>query len=87
MIIEFKVHTMAMTKTNARTTVDGEDLQAQVDCLEVELTTVKARHGTMTLRFIGSEIEEAKAIYKQDASISVDFKAPAAKKPPALPND
>lgn len=73
MIVEFKVHTVAMTKTNAKTNVDGEELQAQVDCLEVELVTVKQRHGTIPLRFVGSEIEEAKALFVVDRIIPVEF--------------
>jgi hypothetical protein len=82
MKVDFKVHSVARAAANVRTEVDGEPITAQVPCLEVELTTVAERSGTLTLRFVGSSMEEAKEMFKQDAVISASFGAPSAASAP-----
>lgn len=73
MKVDFEVHTAVMEKTNAATMVDGEEMQAQVDCLSVEMRTMKVRHGSLTLRFVGTEMEQAKSLFKPGSVITADF--------------
>lgn len=51
---------------------EGEQpTMATVPCYEVELTTVKERHGTLTLRFAGDELVPAQEALKQDTKVTV----------------
>lgn len=77
MNVDFRVHSVAKGFANVRTEVDGEMLTASVPSLEVELVTVSERSGTLTLRFVGSAIEAAADLYKQDAEINGTFGAKA----------
>lgn len=82
MKVDFKVHGVSSGFANARTDVDGETITASIPCTEVELTTVAERSGSLTLRFVGSAMEQAKQLFKPDALVSADFtsSAPAEKK-------
>lgn len=73
MKVKMRVHGVSNGNANAQTEVDGEMLQASVPCLEVELVTVSQRHGSLMLRFTGSQIEEARELYKTDRSIVATF--------------
>ncbi len=73
MKVEFKVHGVAQGTANIRTEIEGEMLTASVPCLEVELVTVAERSGSLTLRFVGAAIEEAKEIYVKDAVLTGTF--------------
>jgi hypothetical protein len=73
MKVNFKVHGVSKGFANARTEIDGETITASVPCLEVELTTVAERSGSLTLRFVGSSMEQAAELFKQDALLSADF--------------
>jgi hypothetical protein len=73
MKVAFRVHGVAEGRANVATEVDGETLQATVPCLEVELVTESVRHGNQTLRFTGSQMEEAKELFQKDAKIIGDF--------------
>jgi hypothetical protein len=67
MKVEFKVHGIAKGTANVKTEVDGEALTASVPCVEVELVTVSERSGSLTLRFVGSAMEEAVAKFTPDS--------------------
>lgn len=67
MKIEFKVHGTSKQQVNAATQIDGETIMAQVPCFEVELVTVAERSGSLTLRFVGSAIEEAQSKFAPDS--------------------
>ena len=73
MKVDFLVHTVSNQSANVPTEVDGEAMNASVPCLEVELVTKLERHGTLTLRFVGGGIAEAKELFKPDAYITADF--------------
>jgi hypothetical protein len=90
MDVDFVVHSVAKAQANVRTEVDGEPMTAQVPCLEVELTTVQERSGTLTLRLVGSAMAAAEGLFKPDAQISASFaakngKAEAEPVPPPAP--
>lgn len=73
MNVEFRVHGVSNGNANVRTEVDGEPITATVSCLEVELVTIAERSGSLTLRFVGSAMEEAKALFVQDAKLTATF--------------
>jgi hypothetical protein len=73
MKVEFKVHGVSQGSAHATAQVDGETVQSTTPCLEVELVSAKDRDGNLTLRFVGSKIEEAKAMFKPDAVIEAEF--------------
>lgn len=75
MNVEFKVHGVANGNANVRTEVDGEPITATVPCLEVELVTVAERSGSLTLRFVGSAIEDARKLFAKDAQLTATFAA------------
>lgn len=77
MKVDFKVHGVAAGYANVRTEVDGEALTASVPCLEVELVTMSERSGSLTLRFVGSAMEEAKEMFSADKVLSATFEAQA----------
>ncbi len=67
MKVEFKVHGVAKGMANVRTEVDGETLTAAIPCVEVELVTIAERSGSLTLRFVGSAMEEAVEKFTPDS--------------------
>lgn len=73
MKVGFRVHTVAESRANARTEVEGEMLTASIPCLEVELVTIQERSGTLTLRFVGSAMEDARKMFTADKVIYADF--------------
>lgn len=73
MKVNFKVHGVSDGFANVRTEVDGETLTASVPALEVELVTEAERSGSLTLRFVGSAINDARELFTKDAKISADF--------------
>lgn len=73
MKVAFRVHGVSEQRVNVQTEVDGETLQASVPCLEVELVTASERSGNLTLRFTGSQKEEAQELFQKDAVIVADF--------------
>ena len=75
MKVEFKVHGVSKGQANVRTEVDGEPITASVPCLEVEMTTVAERSGSLTLRFVGSAMEEARELFQPDAVLTANFEA------------
>lgn len=87
MNVEFRVHTVAEARANARTEVDGETLTASIPCLEVELTTVQERSGTLTLRFVGSAMEDARKLFAADKIFHADFREGAAPKAAPVPEE
>lgn len=84
MIVEFRVHTVAEARANVRTEVEGEMLTASIPCVEVELTTVQERSGTLTLRFV-TAMDEARQFFTADKIVHADFREGAA--PKAAPEE
>jgi hypothetical protein len=62
-----------MTTSSTRATVDGEEMTVSVDVLETQLVAKDTSLGSITLRFKGAEIDGAKAIFVNDAPITVTF--------------
>lgn len=54
-------------------TLDGEATQVQVPVLEVELVSLPALHGTLTLRFRSSAAGDAEALFVEGTEIPVTF--------------
>lgn len=77
MKVDFKVHGVAEGRANVPTDVDGETVIATVPCLEVELVTTSERNGNLTLRFVGSSIDAARALFTRDAAIAATFEVKA----------
>lgn len=75
MKVEFRVHTVAISSANVKAEIEGETITASAPALEVELVTLSERSGTLTLRFIGDAMNDAKELFKQDAYITADFAA------------
>ena len=80
MKVDFRVHGVASSFANVKTEVDGEQLNASVPSLEVELVTVSERNGNLTLRFVGGGIEDAKKLFQPNAVVSAEFSAAAYEK-------
>jgi len=73
MKVDFRVHGIGNGNANVRTEVEGESITATVPCLEVELVTTSERSGNLTLRFVGSSIEEARKLFARDAVLTATF--------------
>lgn len=75
MRVEHRVHGVSSGRANVPTEVDGEQLTASVECLEVELVSKGDRHGNQTLRFTGSAMQEAKELFTPDRVIYTTYEA------------
>ena len=62
-----------MTPSAARATINGEEMVATVDALEVELVSKNLTHGGIKLRFIGQDVAAAKELFANDSEIEVSF--------------
>lgn len=67
--IKLTVHGVSMVPVNMPVTVNGSEILAAVNCLEVELVSDAAINGSWTLRFYGDDIPDAQALYAKDAQI------------------
>lgn len=76
----FQVHNPHFAPNAQRVTVRGKEVMATVDALEVELRAMDTSHGSIKLRFVGNDVEPAKALFVNDAMIEVSF-APAPANP------
>lgn len=54
------VHSAGPASFSTPTKVEGDDVMSSVPCWEVEMTTDVARHGTLTMRYIGADLQWAK---------------------------
>ena len=61
MDIKLNVHSATPQKVGAIVQLAGADVRADVDSLEVQLTSIDSLHGSITLRFIGADVDEATA--------------------------
>jgi hypothetical protein len=75
MITKFKVHGVSRIQATRTVKMDGQDVQAQVPCLEVELMTEDAASGSLTLRFFGDKIEAATEMFQPDAELNAEWNA------------
>jgi hypothetical protein len=78
MQIMFNVHRKSAHMTPRTVTINGEDAQADVSVLEVELTPVAgAYHGTLTLRLFSKAEREAWDGVSDGDTVPVTFTLPA----------
>jgi len=66
MEIKFTVHSVEPSSDIVEAEVNGQTLRATIDALEVEMTS--DHYGSLKLRFIGAEIQEAKALFEVDST-------------------
>lgn len=71
--IDAVVHSVRKGKVSVDAVIDDVPTRADVDGLEVELTTVLSRHGSLTLKFTGKDLADAEKLFVQDAAIPVTF--------------
>jgi hypothetical protein len=83
----YTVHNPHMTPNATQAVIKGVLMTATVDTYEVELVAEDLSNGGIKLRFIGGDIEAAKALFVADAKIKAEFsaagEAPAAEAPAA----
>lgn len=71
MELVYNVHSANDTTVGVDATVNGEDMQVSVACFEVELTSSNRLMGTITWRFIGADIADAKKKYIPGLAIQI----------------
>lgn len=78
MRIGFLVHNVSRTEEIRQVKIpDTEELvAAKVPCVEVELTTEDASHGSLTLRFMGEKAAEAEKAFVVDEVVYWDIPVP-----------
>ena len=72
MKLQYKVHNVSTSSVSTTGTVDGQDQWVHVEGLEVELTSADGRHGSLTLKFIGKDVAEAREKFKNDADVTLE---------------
>lgn len=70
---EYIVQNPHETDIGTRANVNGKDMTVTAKGFECELTSGDMMQGAIKLRFVADEVEAAKALFKQDAKISVTF--------------
>ena len=75
MQVKYLVQNPHMTQMSIRADHNGVPLAASVEGLEVSLRAMDSQNGGMTLRFIGSDAEAAKEMFKNDAIVTATFAA------------
>lgn len=73
MDVQYTVHSVNQGPTRVPATVEGMETTAVVDCVEVELSPVISRHGSLTLRFIGDERSGAAELFTPDKSVTLSI--------------
>ena len=73
----YTVHNPHVSPTATKAVVKGKELLATVDMLEVELVADDLANGGIKLRFMGDDVEAAKALFINDAKIVASFAAEA----------
>ena len=73
MKLDYVVHNVSEAPKAVTATVNGEDISATITALVVELTSADGKHGSLTLRFVGSEVEEAKETFIVDKTVTVSI--------------
>lgn len=65
----YRVSSVHSTKFKAMVRYEARDISAEVLCLEVVFVASDQRHGSLTLRFIGDEINDAVMAYQVDRPV------------------
>ncbi len=65
MDINFTVHSAIVTGQSVMANVNGQNIPATIECLEVEL--LSDLHGSLRLRFSGIEKDEATKLFVVDS--------------------
>ena len=71
----YTVHNPHVSPTATRATVNGREMLATVDMLEVELVADDRANGGIKLRFLADDVEAAKALFVNDAKVVATFAA------------
>jgi len=71
--VKFRVQNPHMTPAAARATVEGKEMTVSVEALEIELVAEDSRHGGLKLRFVGDQVEGAKALFANDGVVTATF--------------
>jgi|GEM_PF-4714343 len=66
----YTVASVNPTKVNTRAEINGVTQNVEVNGLEVELVAEDGMSSSITLRFIGADVEAAKAAYVLDESVT-----------------
>jgi len=69
----YTVQNPHITPSATRAVIQGKEMVATVDALEVELVSGDLSNGGIKLRFIGDRIAAAEELFKNDTKINVTF--------------
>lgn len=75
MRVDFMVHGVVNQHVGVSSLIEGEEQRALVQGLEVELAPVQSRHGSVTLRFFGKELNEAKEVFQPGRKVTMVIEA------------
>jgi hypothetical protein len=81
MKVKYIVQNPHMTPSAFQAVVNGVPMAATVEALEVELRAVDLANGGIKLRFIGADVEPAKALFQNDCVVAASFEATDEKMP------
>lgn len=73
MELNFLVHSAVINDLPVTVSYQGEEVKATVECLEVELLPVNTKNGSLTVRFTGNDITEARELFIKDKAITAKF--------------
>lgn len=69
--LRYRVHRVSTHPYEVVVEHEGQKVPAQLKLLEVELTSLSTMHGTVTLRFRGAEIDEAREAFAEGEEITL----------------
>ena len=70
-LIDYVVHGVARGQAPIQATYEGGALRALVDALNVELVDPNGRHGSVTFRFVGPDVEDVESWIKDGADVTL----------------
>lgn len=74
MQVKYRVHRANVGQSEIEVVLpDGSKTMATVNSVEVELVPIAQAHGTISLRFTGSHLEESTALYRAGQIITAEF--------------
>jgi hypothetical protein len=60
-VVNYVVHGVARGQAPVQAEYEGGSLRAMAESLQVELIDPKGRHGSVTFRFVGPDVEEVES--------------------------
>ena len=82
--VEYQVHNPHNAPNAHKAVIKGHEVTASVDTLEVELKATDLSHGGIKLRFIGGDVDAARALFVNDAFVTATFDAVPASDPTSV---